>query len=60
MKDAAFFDSLSTPEIRRRQDLVKAQFERAHKMPDGPEKERAYEELGRMDDALMEAMLRRC
>ena len=51
-----FFATLSTAEIRRRQDLCRQQITLAHSARD----ERALAGLRRMEDALTRAMLGRC
>lgn len=50
-----FFDSLSTAEIRRRQDLCAQQKSIAYEQGNGD----AMRDLDRMDQALTDAMLRR-
>lgn len=52
---AVLFDTLTTPEIRRRQDLCKAQQRLAYEQGN----ERAMLDLQRMEESLFQAMLRR-
>lgn len=53
---AAFFDSLPVAEIRRRQHLCNLQLEMAYSQKN----DKALDELGRMEQALMDSMMRRC
>ena len=53
---AEFFDTLSVPEMRKRQDLCELQLQMAWDQNN----EAALADLHRMQDALFQSMMRRC